>query len=668
MDVKVNKSVFEQLIKKFVNEHSNSRTTHSVRIDQIAGDELPVLPNEHMPLQLSSEMPNVADEEYMPTTTSALSDAAATIAQAVPDNQVEFFYNQLHNLLKRVMDREEESRIPVMEALMFEVLDEMLNEDEWDDIQAKIDAQKENTQSMTNNTDEPEELPEMSDDEMDAMISNIADNIQSNLTSESIAQMIVQKGHNRRDAIHSSKDTMNLDLGHVKSSSANYVDFGHKSRRVTLPSEFSNEIVEHAIKNDSEIAKMFFDYVKEQGTTQAMAVIDVEKSLKDIMKKEEDISTELVAEMFANITYDRLKKSVDNDNSKESIESVIDSAIEVINDGPDELPAKLTGMDVVMITKSDMIKFLRQAVSKNSPDIMNQAVADEEFGTEPDNIDVEEDVFNTDKAERRLDKNLENQSDLFGFSGASGIRQWFQKHPEQKFVTLVKGASDMGGEKMNKQTFSALEALIMSPGVEKWIEKIRSTTPEGLRPEAVEKVIDGIESIIKDVTTGNEEIDFDKLRTTSAGFIIRGAFDKLLLGKTFTTFYNHRENFSKQLISHLDINEKLRLSIINMLAGISTAPNWDKTGIPLNRNAEKVIEAGITIEMFKNMLKEVAVEIEGYFDNHLGDIKNYYNKRLQSVKGINDALDSAVIDTRDHFEELMASKNVRKTLQADGKE
>jgi hypothetical protein len=226
----------------------------------------------------------------------------------------------------------------------------------------------------------------------------------------------------------------------------------------------------------------------------------------------------------------------------------------------------------------------------------------------------------------------------------------------------------MGGEKMNKQTFSALEALIMSPGVEKWIEKIRSTTPEGLRPEAVEKVIDGIESIIKDVTTGNEEIDFDKLRTTSAGFIIRGAFDKLLLGKTFTTFYNHRENFSKQLISHLDINEKLRLSIINMLAGISTAPNWDKTGIPLNRNAEKVIEAGITIEMFKNMLKEVAVEIEGYFDNHLGDIKNYYNKRLQSVKGINDALDSAVIDTRDHFEELMASKNVRKTLQADGKE
>jgi hypothetical protein len=105
-----------------------------------------------------------------------------------------------------------------------------------------------------------------------------------------------------------------------------------------------------------------------------------------------------------------------------------------------------------------------------------------------------------------------------------------------------------------------------------------------------------------------------------------------------------------------------------MLAGISSAPSWDKSDKPLSRNAEKVIEAGITIEEFKSMSKEVSVEIAGYFDNHLTDIKNYYNKKLQSDKDIVIAFDKAVIDTKDHYEEVIAAKNVRKTLQSDGKE
>jgi hypothetical protein len=649
MDVKVNKSVFEQLIKKFVNEHSNSRTTHSVRIDQIAGDELPVLPNEHMPLQLSSEMPNVADEDYMPTTTSALSDAAATIAKEVPDDQVEFFYNQLHNLLKSVMDREEEARIPMMEALLFEAIDGM------EDNMTSLVGDKDGWKSEEEGIDDVEQSIDR-------------DQI-SLVTAESVAQAIIDKGYNVKDAIHDKTDTMNLDISNVKSSSENFASFGHKPKKITLPPRFSNNVLDEAIEEDEEIKTMFVEYIKEEGITTATAYIDVLVQLAKKMEKlTEGMTLELASQTHANITYDKLKKTITGDDVQ-TIEEKIDEEIEKVKNGPSIIKIHSVGIDKIFEVPSDMfIAHLEDAKNRNDSDPMSKSVADEEFGSEEEKDEAIEDIFDIDKAEKRLETNLDNQSDLFGFAHASGILQWFKKHPEQKFVILVKGASDMGGEEMNKQTFSALEALIMSPGVEKWIKKIRKKAPKGLRPKAVEKVISGIEAIINDVTTGDEEIDFDKLKKTSAGWIVRAAFDKLLLGKTFGTFYNHRENFSKQLIAHLDIDKKLRLSIVNMLAGITTAPTWDKAGTPLSRNAEKVIEAGITIEMFKNMLKEVAVEIEGYFDDNITDIKSYYNKQLQNEGSVVSAFDRAVADIRDNVVEMMAEKDVQATLDAERQE
>ena len=94
MNVKVEKSVLEQLIKKFVNEHNNSRSDRHSRIDQNAGEEAPILPNDHMAVQLSHEMPDIGDDEYLPSTASSLSNAAAAIAKQVPQSQIEFFYNQ----------------------------------------------------------------------------------------------------------------------------------------------------------------------------------------------------------------------------------------------------------------------------------------------------------------------------------------------------------------------------------------------------------------------------------------------------------------------------------------------------------------------------------------------------------------------------------------------
>lgn len=671
MGVKIEKSVFEQLIKKFVNEHGNSRTSHSTRIDQNAGDNLaPIFPNEHMPQQLSSEMPNVADEEYMPTTTSALSDAAATIAQEVPDNQVEFFYNQLHNLLKRVMDREEEARVPMMEALLFESVDDIMREiAETGPTDAELDAIEDDDQdddfsAFAGEKDgwEPEEEG-IDDLEMSMERDNTVE-----VTAKKVAQAIIVNGHTSKDAIHDKKDNMNLDVSNVKSASANFASFGHKARKATLPPEFAEEVFSAALKDDKEIRKMFSDYIK-TGVSQTTASLDVIDELRKKMTEISVISPELASTMHANVTYDRLKKSISED-SDQTVEEIVDEVIENIKNGPDVLKVKLSGIDETFDVPSDMfISHLEAAKNKNAPDPMSKEVADEEFGSEEEKDEAIEDLFDVDKAEKRLETNLENQSDLFGFGGANGIRQWFQKHPEQKFITLVRGASDMGGEKMHSQTYSALEALVMSPGVEKWFKKTRKKTPKGLRPEAVEKVISGIEAIIKDVTTGEEEIDFNKLKGTSAGWIVRGAFDKLLLGKTFGTFFNNRRDFGVEAVSNLDITDAKKRALGDILAGISkNQPTFDKNGTPQNSSAKKVLAAGITIEEFKGLQKQMDKKIQAYFDDHITDIKGYYNKQLQDDGAIVSAFDRAIADIRDNVEEMMAGEAVQSTLDAERQE
>jgi hypothetical protein len=659
MGVKIDKSVFEQLIKKFVNEHNNSRTAHSTRIDQNAGDNLaPIFPNEHMPLQLSSEMPNVADEEYMPTTASALSDAAATIAKEVPDDQVEFFYNQMHNLLKRVMDREEEARIPMMEALLFEAIDEM------EDSISDNDESADDMSSFVGEREGWEEEEEGIDDvelSMDKDVTTVD-------TAETVAQAIIDKGHTVKDAIHDKKDNMNLDVSNVKSASANFASFGHKARKTTLPPELANEVFFAALEDDKEVKGMFSNYVK-SGVNQSIAVLNVVAELTKKMSAISDISVEEASVMHANVTYDKLKKSIPEDG-EETVEEIVDEVIGNIKAGDDILKIQLSGIDEIFDVPSDMfIAHLEAAKTKNAPEPMSKEVADEEFGSEEDKDEAIEDLFDVDKAEKRLETNLENQSDLFGFGGANGIRQWFQKHPEQKFVTLVRGASDMGGEKMHDQTFSALEALIMSPGVEKWFKKIRKKTPKGLKQDAVEKVILGIEEIVKDVTTGEEEVDFDKLSKTSAGWIIRSAFDKLLLGKTFGTFFNNRRDFGTEAVSNLDITDAKKRALGDILAGISkNQPSFDKNGTPQNASAKKVLGAGITIEEFKGLQKQMDKKIQAYFDDHITDIKGYYNKQLQDDGAIVSAFDRAVADIRDNVEEMMAEKEVQATLDAERKE
>jgi hypothetical protein len=73
--------------------------------DGPAAMEDPIVAGPQMSVQLSTEKPPIDDEDYAPTSSSALSLAAAEIAALVPDDQIRFFYKALHRLLDKSTDR-----------------------------------------------------------------------------------------------------------------------------------------------------------------------------------------------------------------------------------------------------------------------------------------------------------------------------------------------------------------------------------------------------------------------------------------------------------------------------------------------------------------------------------------------------------------------------------
>ena len=107
--------------------------------DEPTAVEDPIVPGPQMSTQLSTEKPPIDDEDYVPTSNSALTLAASEIAALVPDDQIEFFYKALHRLLDKATDRtavvtmEEEMQERNLKNSIKNVLLEMISDDDQKD-------------------------------------------------------------------------------------------------------------------------------------------------------------------------------------------------------------------------------------------------------------------------------------------------------------------------------------------------------------------------------------------------------------------------------------------------------------------------------------------------------------------------------------------------------
>ena len=129
MKVAVKKRVLFNLLKNRLNENRmqggdmGGRVIHPFNIQSPNSDpfgfyedeeDTPIKVSDHMSVQLSVPKMPVEDEDFVPSTITELCNSATLICKEVPLTQIEYFYRQLHMLLDRALDRNDERGLDVV--------------------------------------------------------------------------------------------------------------------------------------------------------------------------------------------------------------------------------------------------------------------------------------------------------------------------------------------------------------------------------------------------------------------------------------------------------------------------------------------------------------------------------------------------------------------------
>ena len=131
----------------------------------------PVIAGPQMSVQLSTEKPPIDDEDYTPSSISALSNSAAEIARHVPDDQIEYFYRGLHKLLDASTDRtammpeEEDMNEAAVRRKISNALLEMISDDDKDEFEQYRAGEKRDSAGVDYFGDEEEPPVEKQDDD-----------------------------------------------------------------------------------------------------------------------------------------------------------------------------------------------------------------------------------------------------------------------------------------------------------------------------------------------------------------------------------------------------------------------------------------------------------------------------------------------------------------------
>ena len=110
MKVKVKKSVLFNLLKSHLNEDRTFDNPSGNFVFPFQKDAEPIKPVAYMATQLAVEKPPVEDPYYVPASAQELSSAASVIAKEVPQSQLDYFYRELHRLLDKTLDNDEDRK------------------------------------------------------------------------------------------------------------------------------------------------------------------------------------------------------------------------------------------------------------------------------------------------------------------------------------------------------------------------------------------------------------------------------------------------------------------------------------------------------------------------------------------------------------------------------
>jgi len=209
--------------------------------------------------------------------------------------------------------------------------------------------------------------------------------------------------------------------------------------------------------------------------------------------------------------------------------------------------------------------------------------------------------------------NFDNLAPFFGFSGASGMRQWYLKHVLRKFKMLKMGLSSTGNRnafaKIYEETFEAIGPYL----VQAMQDKIKSLSAQKSLDDYSQMTVTVLSHALPQVQQLDKLIKAGKFMTqsksespvgndllyTAGGYLMRAANSEIyrpLLNK----FDKQWTDFMADVIQKsTDADKKLANSLAEYFTGKKEIPNFDA----LKGSAKKLISAGIDFEGFKKLLE-----------------------------------------------------------------
>jgi len=387
MKITVDKAVLYEFLEKISENYLSSGDD----LDKFEFEDEPIRAVSLMSTQLSQEAPDVADPDYRPASVEGLSVAAAVIAKEVPANMVDEFYKGLHRLLDRVYDEHRDKELQT-EA---RVLHESTNED-------------------------------------------------------LAASLVVAFLDHKRKIINKVRalQDMGISASEVQQYRNSLGFIFNEAQDEVQKLQQSIDLVTFSIRDDPDLRAQLRGFIRDTGTSFGEAKSQIAKMIaaadtvqpRSHTANNDDAIYEYAQQMLGSILMsldiDETMISQLDDHQQEKVLEAVSEMIAKLVTVPTITISNVTGVSKpIQVGSQDVANILHVEAQK----LLGDLASAEYEGA--DSTDYEE-VIEPPVGIEDEKKTFTDLAAFLGFSGASGARQWYKKHIENKFLMLVKTMRD----------------------------------------------------------------------------------------------------------------------------------------------------------------------------------------------------------------------------------
>jgi len=603
MKVIVNNDALEEAIKIMLEK----RSIQSTRIDTIAGDieadidedEEPIQASDMMSTQLAVEKPPVEDPNFVPATTGELSRAASVMSNEVPDDQIDFFYRKLHDLLDQALDRHgtDDSEPTVQDEEEEAVEARNVASPEAEDVIQELKFRKAVSLIL-------EEDDTFTEDELDRII----------VAAEEIIEFLES------------------------------INFGYSTRERVLQS--------------GEIQTYFADGLMRRALDD---ILDQNDMLPEIAAAIDDLSDDEKAQVLSNVRdhYMELSRTipsqrdVDQLNANKEVDMIANSMLKSMS--PEDVAQfllKKAKSEKDPLKKNAYNNIANLLLKKGKEVFVDPGYYGEEEKEQAQLSPEDAAQVAQEKLERDL-KKLDALAAVYGFSAASGFRQWRMKFPEPIFKAILGsegGISEYRGFSNEAYKSMILAMRKISEMVGLLVEEVEDDLEENPDDGDLEQMVEALQKIdielleIRETATEDGDFDVNMVLNTLGGKVLRQIFSTHFYKPPFTEYARTIKKYMTNFLTGQGIDQKTASTFAKMFNGeVDLLPyNSEK------RQMNKIRLGGLTPQIYRSALSEAQKFNRVFFgkDNR-EKISASFEKTLRDPQKITRAIFNAIPDVLD---------------------